>query len=220
MNNQDDSRNLLSHSKGKVFDVIRPGRSLAQPTSRPVLPVYRPGFVNDQFIQTPAPASTQTPVQVTLSTPPETPFIETESSETSPPQLQSQFAESQTQPSYQSEESAPPQKLTTPEVDHTDTPQAVDTTSAEATTDLDLSATVTTQPQTQFAPVSALVAETTTQQSAPSATVVAHAKKPRIFLRVILVLFFALLIAAIALNFILDAGLITAPTNIPHTELL
>ena len=54
MNSQGDERKLLSH-KGKVFDIVRPGQTLATPTSRPVIPVHNPEVKDAQFVEVPAP---------------------------------------------------------------------------------------------------------------------------------------------------------------------
>ncbi len=160
---------------GKVFDVVKPGKTLAQPSSRPILSNNPTVIRDDQFVPTTA------------------------------PELSSDVAESVTQS---------PRTLSDVTVDMDQSGGNSDVINPVAKPNHSVYAGGSATGS--HVEVDLLPAETATH----SGSVVSHHKKPRKALKIMLSLFVVALLAAVALNFLLDAGLISTDYNIPHTDLI
>ena len=184
---------------GKVFDVVRPGKVPASPTSRPVIVGHAPPVKDDQII-----AKTDVGPQLM--------------SHKHPFALQAPTAAPDAQQPI--EEAAAPSSLPSPESVAVASTVAMPTDPEPAPASANAPAPLVTADDLKSAGMAEdhLLSET----GAPMLdhAIVSHHKRPKRIWQILAILLIILLFAAFIANFLLDAGVIDSNLGIPHTNFI
>lgn len=197
----------------KVFDVRRPGKAPASPTSRPVITGHKPPVADDQFVPTPTKSADDADERALMDANQKitlTPVTEHESPPTPAPEV-ADSQPPQTTPQQVDEPKPTPEHIAIEQVVETPTEPTPAVPQSQQPEPVD----------PLLAPIEDETLLDNTGAPVVGQAVISHHKKHRTkaWEWMVIVLLMVLL-AAVAVNFLLDAGVIRPGFDIPHTNVL